>query len=270
MNVLFTPSDNNVDHGAFLSMVKLASILQEKYGHQILVVLPYEGKGKELLEKKYIRSVLVPSFDWLVPLSKRNEPKTVAKAIIKRTLNLKSIAQIAKIIKDEKIDIVHINTSWTYVGAVAALRCKTPFIWHIREFLEEGQNLCIWKKQSGIRLMNKADRVVTISNSLYKKYEPLIKPQLLRIIPNGIDPNPFLCKEHSVLNNELYNFLIVGAVIEGKGQADIIQACIKLHEEGIDCFKLTVAGDDKTEYAEKLKAMVEQKKIRNGMAENFV
>ena len=143
------------------------------------------------------------------------------------------------------------------------MRCKTPFIWHIREFLEEDQKLCIWQKWSGIRLMNKANYVVTISNSLFKKYKPLINPKKLRMIPNGIDPSSFLCREHEIFELDPYRFAIVGNLSEGKGQEELIRACIKLHEEGIDCFKLTVAGNDKTEYAEKLKAMVEQNKIRN-------
>lgn len=54
------------------------------------------------------------------------------------------------LMRSRDIDIVHINTSWTYVGALAAKKAKIPFIWHIREFLEEDQDRRIWKRKKAI------------------------------------------------------------------------------------------------------------------------
>lgn len=256
MNILFSPSDNYRYSGAFLSMVKMASILQNQYGHNVIVILPRKGTGKELLDDSGIKNVHILSYCWTVPLSEQNNPLTVTKQIIGRLINICSIIRIERIIKRENIDIVHINTSWTYVSAVAALRTGTPLVWHVREFLEEGQRMCIWPKNSGYRLMRKADRIIVISNALYKKYCEILKPAKIVKIANGIDPQSFLCTDHLCFKQAFLRFLIVGRICRQKGQADVIRACILLLKKNYTNFELIVAGDDRSPFAEELKNLV--------------
>ena len=263
MNILFTPSDNNMYHGAFLCLVSLASIMQNEYGHNVLVVLPYEGDGKKLLDDNGIRNITIRSFDWVIPIPRYKEPKINIKQLINTILNLKAIRQIEHIIRAEKIDIVHNNTSWAYVGAAAAIRTNTPLVWHIREFIEEGQSLAIWNKQLGYGLMRKADRIVTVSTSLYKKYQPLLKTDRISVVLDGVDPQRFVDRTHKIFQRKQYCFLIVGGIEPVKKHEDIVQACIALVKEGFDHFVLTIAGDDSGQYASELKALVAEKKLED-------
>ncbi len=260
MNILFTPSDNDRYHGAFLSMAKLAFIMQKEYGYNVLVVLPYEGDGKELLDSYGIRSVVIRSYDWVIPITKQGNPKTILKQIAKSILNFRAIRRIKQIIRTEKIDVAHNNTSWAYVGAAAALSTNTPLVWHIREFLEEDQKLCIWNKKAGYRLISKADRIITISKSLEKKYSTKVNPKHVVMIYNGIDPQRFTFMEHQPFQNSLFRFLIVGTVEEWKGQGDAVKACIMLLKEGVNSFELIIAGNDQSSYAKQLKALISREK----------
>ena len=159
MKILFVPSDNNATSGAFLSMVKLCSLLQNQYRHNILVLLHCNGNGEKLLEDNNIEYVKIRSFNWFVPYKPKQIIRKIKLALcyiwmpLSQVYNIIAIRKIRRLIKKEKIQIVHINTSCSYVGAQAALLENIPFVWHIREFLEEDQERCIWNNKKGYSLI---------------------------------------------------------------------------------------------------------------------
>lgn len=253
MNILFVASDNNRLSGAFLCMAKFISILKEKYNHNVLVVLPYEGTGSEVLDELSINYVFVRSYTWTVKIEEKRRLETKLKCIVKKILNYRAIHKICSLIKSNHIDLIHINTSWTYVGAKAALKTNTPFVWHIREFLEEDQKREIWNKQKGYALMSKATRVITVSQSIEKKYARYIPKEKLSTIYEGLDPTSYVDLNHTILDKQRIQLLIVGAVCEKKGQMDAVKACIKIHNVGFHNVCLTVVGRDTDPEAELIK-----------------
>lgn len=262
MKILFTPSDNNATSGAFLSMVKLCSILQNEYGCEILVILRCKGSGEDLLVQNNLDYKFITSFDWFIPY----RPKTTVRKL-KRFLcnfwmpmaimyNKIAIERIKKLINLEGIDIVHNNTSCAYVGAAAALKAGIPFVWHIREFLEEDQERCIWHKNKAYSLMAKSDRVITISESIYQKYAKCLKNAKLIKTHNGIDESEFLDNGHVIFSEKKLQFLMVGSINESKGQYQAIMASKGLVDRGINNFELRIAGKNSS-YSQKLKAQSE-------------
>ena len=137
MKILFVPSDNNATSGAFLSMVKLCSLLQNQYRHNILVLLHCNGNGEKLLEDNNIEYVKIRSFNWFVPYKPKQIIRKIKLALcyiwmpLSQVYNIIAIRKIRRLIKKEKIQIVHINTSCSYVGAQAALLENIPFVWQI-------------------------------------------------------------------------------------------------------------------------------------------
>ncbi len=63
--------------------------------------------------------------------------------------------------------------------------------------------------------------------------------------------------------NSTLRFLIIGNVIEGKRQKEIVQACVKLHNTALDKFILEIVGDNASEYACELRDYV----VSNGASE---
>lgn len=229
--VMFVASDNNRTSGAFISMTVLARLLRERHGFDVFVVIPMNGHGTELLEVASIPYVLVESCDWVVPVG--TDMLRIAPQVLERIKrNEKAVEELKKIIRDCSVDIVHVNTTYSYVGAMAALACGTRLVWHLREFLEEGQGNTLWDRERGNKLIGKADRIVAISDSLRRKYEKVFEPSRLVRIFNGIDASRFNTGERTILSGEVPVFIMVGGFEAYKGQIDFARACAELHRRG--------------------------------------
>lgn len=257
MNILFIASDNNRYSGAFLSMVKLTSLLKYKYHHNLLVVLPRKGSGKELLDAEGIENTFVRSYTWTIAINEQDQFLQKLKSFVKSVITEDNVTKLIKLIERNKIDLVHLNTSWTYIDALAAIKTNTPFIWHIREFLEEDQGRMFRKQNKAYALMRRANKIVTISNSLFKKYAPVLGKDKLVVIYNGIDPLKYMNKNHLIFVQNKVKFLMVGNLNnESKGQWLAINACIKLLRKGYTNFQLQLVGEGRGPYFDRLKKIV--------------
>ena len=256
LRVLFISSDNNSSSGAFLSMVTLNQILREKHGVETLVILPCEGTGTTLLVSAGIAHCLVPSTDWVLPLSTVLDTQTAAEIAEKKAVNEEAIKRINSIIVRHGFDLVHINTSYSYVGALAAQRAGVPCVWHLREFLEEDQGNTLWNRAIGNHIINQADRVVAISNALYQKYSAYIDNERLRKIYNGIDSSRFYFPEKRILQSDTLVFTMVGAIYPAKGQLEFANACVRLYQSGFHDFRIQFLGIGEEDTIRQLKEIL--------------
>lgn len=263
MKILFVPSDNNATSGAFLSMVKLCEILKKQYDCEICVLLHCNGNGEALLDENHIPYKKIYSLNWFIPYKPRTFVRKVKRFLcnfwmpIAFLYNRVAVSRICRLIESEKFDLVHINTSCTYVGAVAAQKMKIPFVWHIREFLEEDQERCIWKKENAYKLMAQSDRVIAISNSIYDKYKKCLdSPNIIQIY-NGIDADLFYTGDHELFTDDKIHMVIVGSINESKGQNQVIYACKALLDDGWTDFEVKIAGKE-SEYSSHLQKLTDE------------
>lgn len=267
MKVLFVPSDNNSTSGAFRSMAFLNRLLNEEHNMQTLVVLPSkEGTGVELLDSLNIKYTFIDSYNWIIKSDRDITQEDKEKIEKEKLLNNFAIKKFVELIKKENIDIVHINTTYSYVAAIAGYITRTPVVWHLREFLEEDQKRQIYDKQYGYSIIGKATRIITISDALYKKYESILPKEKLQVIYNGIDERDFYKPEKSILNNpEKYIFACAGAVNYNKGQDCLIKACGLLKRRGIDNFELLLAGKYDERYRKIMMDLAHNYNIENNV-----
>ena len=252
MKVIFFASDNNLYSGAFLSMVSLIKILRNKYQVEPLIVLPNDGQGKKLLEQNQISYVIVKSYTWTYPFNQKF--KNLLRVIYGIFINFIAIPKIKRIIGNYNPDFVHINTSWTCVGAIAAMQKKIPVIWHIREYLEEDQNRKFWNRKYSYRIINKASMVIAISKDLYCKYSKVIDKHKLTIVYNGLDVDKYYDKYKEIFTSENNNrFIIVGNLNINKGHVEVIKALKIVKNRGYN-FSLHIIGVGNEE--KKLKKLV--------------
>ena len=183
LNILFIPSNNNTSSCSFISMVSLITQLKTKFNINAFVISPEKGDGDELLDLFNISHKYIESKNWVVP---NNEIKYLDEIRTELAFNHTPIKNIRKFIKDNNINLVHINDSHSYVGAEAAIGEKIPFVWHLREILEENYELTLWDRKYGNDLINKSKKVITISDKIYKKYE------------NDIDKNKLICINENI------------------------------------------------------------------------
>lgn len=241
--VLFVSSDNSASSGAFRSMAALAGILRREYDVEVLVALPFQGTGTELLSKEEIPYCIVSSFDWTVPmdfsLKCRNNAKIIEGKMIRNDF---ACCLLRKIIRRYKVDLVHVNTTWTYVGAVAAYAENVPFVWHLREFLEEDQGRTMWSRPIGNAMIAKANAAIAISDSMRQKYSSSVSSEKLVVILNGIDDSLFPKAQRNIFREKPYTFVMLGNFRRHKGHLEFAKACVELHGSGFHDFRVWFVG----------------------------
>lgn len=240
MKVLMVSSDANSTSGACMSMVYLAKELK-KIGVHPIIVLPKRGTIEELLRNFNIEYTIIHSCVWIEKNRKRSFKKWI-EILFKAIYNIVPIIRLKYFMEKYNIDIVHINTSYTYVGAYASLLLKIPFVWHIRELLEEDQDVKMWSRRLGYSLIDKANVSIAISNNVFEKYRSILQKTELKMIYNGIDPSNFYMPERSIFTSSVFNMAISGRISESKGQIELIKALGKLYKEGIENFHLYIVG----------------------------
>ena len=243
MKILFIASDNSLSSGAFNSMVELCRLLKNK-GYEPLVIVPRCGDGDKLLSKYSISWKKIRTLNWTVSNKGFKHYTDTLIFLFKFVFNIISITRIAKVIRKERIDLVHINTIWTYAGAVSAIACRVPFVWHIREGLDVDQNRQL-VNDNCYSLIKKADRIIFVSNYLKKHYESKLKGKKCTVIYNGINETRFLSERLNECDKNTIEFLSVGGMTFNKGQDVIIEAVKLLRDEGIENFHVSFVGTGK-------------------------
>lgn len=265
LKVLFIASDNSPSSGAFLSMTNLALQLKTKYNVSPFVILPKGGKGGYLLDEYDIPHKTIISEDWVIPLDAERNGRLRALIRHKKRSNKAAIKAIAKFIEKNYYDIVHLNTTYTYVGAIAAKRAGRPFVWHLREFLEEDQEKTLWDRKKGNKLINTADRVVAISESLYEKYKPVISDKKLKMIHNGINAELFYKPNRIILEDSRPIFIFVGGFAVYKGHVEFVNAIIEVAKRGISNFEVWFIGTGNQDVRQEVEEML----INSGLENNY-
>lgn len=252
MNVLIFSSDNDKASGAFRSMARMAYYLKI-LGTNVYIVISRSGDGVELLDEYNVPHYMIRSYNWIIRVSEAKSFTKTAELRLKMALNQVAIAKACRLIQELKIDLVHVNTSWSYIGAVAAKKCSLPYVWHIREFLEEDQNVQFFDRSYALKLLNGADKIVCISQSIRDKYAHLVNNRLLNVIYNGLETSTYSGRKELPFSREKLHFLIVGTVCESKGQWQLIEACGILLQEGFTDFTAKILGKGNEEYVSSLK-----------------
>lgn len=261
MKILFSTSDNSQHSGAFRSTAFLAHEL-EQLGYECVVVLPSKGTGTKLLQRLGLQYRYVKSYGWTRQIAD-NSLKTQIKwkltslynAVIAKTL-------FKRVCREEKASVVHLCTSWTYIGGVAALELGIPLVWHIREFLEEDQGRTIYNRSKGNRLIARSNCVIAISKSIYEKYLKILTNARIEQIYNGIDPADYYVRRDDLFSLQTTRMCIVGGVMESKGQLYLVRALRLMYENDFnDNIRLTIVGEmsnPPTEYQNTLLHEVEK------------
>lgn len=233
IKLLYCASDNNSSSGAFLCMVSLLKELM-MFDIEPLVILPNRGNGFHLLDEAGIRYKYIKSLDWCKPIEKK-------KKYLKHCVNIVALFKLIKIILKEKINLIHLNTTFTYIGAIAGLITQKPVIWHLREAIEQAFGFEIIFGRFGYNLINHSNKIIAISNAVLNSY-PMIDKNKAIVINDGIEDKKFYKPEKEILNNNHVKLLCVGAIYTQKGQKDLLLACKELLKNGYTNWSLTVIG----------------------------
>lgn len=245
--ILFIASDNNSSSGAFLCLVDI-NIELKKRGISSLVILPQYGNGELLLKDNDIEYTYVLSKDWLVANGEENNLLG----------NDVAVNTLCSFIKDFNIQLVHINTTYSYVGAVAAKRMNIPYIWHIREFIRE-QGFWFVDEDASYKLINEANRIIPVSKYVSECYEGFDKDKI-NIVYDGVDVNRYYYEHNNLFKDKKIHILMPGNIIPLKGQKQLVEAANVLAKRGLD-FDINFVGNGDSNYIAELNVYIEQHEL---------
>lgn len=244
MNILFFANESRMG-GANLSLL---GILDEMGGkHNTLVVVPIkEGYMVDELRKRKIPVYYRHSFWWMLA-PENTSAKTFLKKIVYKVLCLNNYFcawSLKKVVKEQKIEIIHTNSSVLNTGGILAAMTGLPHVWHIREFGQEDFGFFpVWKYDKICRFIDRnSDKVIAISQAIGRKFENLVSPDKLEVVYNGVsDVNQF---DKSGINKKWnkIEFLIGGRVSPEKGQDEAIKAIALLIKKKYRNLHLSIAG----------------------------
>lgn len=251
-DILYMASDNNKTSGAFLCLVDLAISMRGK-GKKSLIVLPEYGNGEEILVEQELDYIYIPSKTMLTRIDGK-EPTWQERNIAD---NSAAMNRIKELIYKHNIKIIHCNTTYASVGAMAAKEPGIPVMWHLRENIFE-QGYCYKDKEEFYDLINSSSKVVVVSDYLKKCYPDLSKEKVVTIY-DGVNVGEYY-KEREIFSDTKVRIVLVAAIYPLKRQEDLIRAAVILKERGFD-FQIDIIGSGEKQYIDKLEDIIRENNL---------
>lgn len=250
-------SGTNQD-GASLSML---NVMQEMTTRDVdvIAIMAKDINLEAYKTNKRIKFYFFPTYDMRMNLSLVNS-RTNLHFYIKNKLNGFKYVQLCNILKDENIDIIHINGLNNGIGALVARKFKIPYVWHIRQLLQEDLNQRLYNQKKVWPLVAEANSVIAISKAVKDKFEKEFHREIV-VIYNGVPVDEYRVENHTILENEVVRLILPGRIVEGKGQLDAVKAVEHCVNVGLTNIFLYIVGHSQTEYAYVVKKYVVDKHL---------
>lgn len=248
-------SHSSRDGGAERILLETIELLCGQ-GIDCKVLLPSEGPLSQSLTTLGVDFAVISFTLWM----SRATPSLFLR--VKAVLNLlKDTFLVAWRVFRWKSDIVWSSTVTVCVGAFAARLLRRPHVWHLQEFGFEDHGLSfLFGKQWSLGVGNRLSaRCICLSNALARHYQASITPSKISVIYPSMslalrDPEG---DREFALSPRVGRFrcLIVGALIEGKGQEDAVLAIRHLRTAGVPA-ELVIVGEGEPGYRNHLEKLV--------------
>lgn len=260
IKVLYIAGRVNTRNGAFHSL--LSNVKEfKKSDVEPIVLIHKHGDTEEELKKAGVEYRIIPYEGCAVPADK---PSRI-KGMIKSAINMVQEKKIEKIIRDENIDVVHINVSTTSIGAKSALKLGKPLVWHAREFLEEDVNLTYINRHKTKTLLQNANMMIAISEAVAKHFRDEYQINRIVTVYNGINFESLLPVKEIEKNQSVIKIALVGRIVPTKGQLEALKALKIVREKGYNVC-LSIVGDSGNEnYYETIKKFIELNDLEQGV-----
>ncbi|MDR7435658.1 MAG: FkbM family methyltransferase, partial [Armatimonadota bacterium] len=243
--------------GAERCLLELVTELVQDYGAICTVYLPSDGPLVEEL-KRAGAVTIVGNYHWWCAIAPM--PIEYFHQIFDRSFHwlFKELPNLKKI----NPDVIISNTLTVPWGAIAAKLLNRPHLWYIHEFGELDHRLKFYQPfPEVVRFISaSSNQIVACSRAVRDYLSGLVGSQNIQTIYCYIDiPEKALRANGSscFVYPDSTRLVIAGYVDESKGQRDAIMAVIELVKYRNRNVELTIVGDSRPEYYEKLKRIVE-------------
>lgn len=252
-------SGTNQD-GATLSMLNIMEELANR-GHQVIGIMAKDVNLQSMKQIRNVKFYFIPSYDMRLDLSMVG-PKIELKYFIKNKLNWFIMKKTMKMIRNEGIDIIHINGINNGIGAIIAKKLGIPYVWHIRQLMQEDLHQRLYNKRQVWPLIESANVVIAISKVVKDKFQNEFQRDI-KVIYNGIPVENYQIRDHEIFNNKIIRLILPGRIVKGKGQLDAVKAINYLVQEGITDIKLILVGHKQGNYSDIVQSFIKDNNLSN-------
>lgn len=261
-NIAIQHGCSDLYSGASHSLLGLLKYIIEDGRYNPIVVLSKKGDIENELKKLNVSYYIIKQHEmWTLPQKHRMTMFERIKDIIRPIFCKIDVIKISFFLQKNNIKIVHINMLTCGMLARAAIKCKIPVIWHIREFVEEDLQCRFVNPKSKFELFNNATKLIAVSKTIKEKWKKFIKKEIV-VIYNGIDIESEV--EPTKHIGDMFKICIVGRICDGKNQMELVEAVSLLPKEMINKCKVFIWGNIEDEaYWEKIQSYIKVNKMEN-------
>lgn len=192
--------------------------------------------------------------------------------IVKNTL---ACGTVCRILRREKINLLHNNSLPTTIGMEASLICRIPYICHVRENIWSGLGMYFYFPGMVKKLMNHANALIYISNFTKKSYAGFAENSNTFILNDGIALENYKLPERTLFSESTVALSILGGINPQKGQMEAVKAFEILKKRGWHNIQLNIVGNGgkwkgSSEYYDTLKDYVKRNKLNEVHFSNVI
>ena len=255
--ILLLHSSNDM-YGASRIVLQVIDILI-KAKYEVFVILPYEGVLNKIITDKGASCSVYN-------LGVFRKKYMNLKGLYNRFLKIKKAKNhIANYIDKQRIDLLYTSTSVIISGGLAAKKSGIPSISHIHE-IPTGNKL--YEIFSGLFVRIFSKKVIVVSNSVAKHWQPYLKRNQLFKVYNGII-FPFTNASFNTKSETVQNITVtsIARLIPYKGHKYFIEVAkelIKLNDQ----YQFLIVGDTflgYESYEEELKILVSENDLHQNI-----
>lgn len=253
MRILHISSSASLTGGAERCLLELIQY-EISQGISPFVVFPKTGTFTNLLSSMKVPFFVVRSSPWRHHPAQNPIQSNLAFAV-KGCINYVGELQVARIVRANHIDLIHINTSATSLGHIASKLTGVPHVWHIREFNNDTLTRTFYKDRYSRKCILKSDAVIAVSKAVSLEY-PSKSP--LAVIYDSIEL-PQHKRTRPPFSEATTQICLIANKLPDKGQIEAIKAMHLLPIKVLENTRLKLVGADMNkDYCREIERMIDE------------
>lgn len=248
--------------GAELCLAELVESMTGRFGVRFTVVVPDVGPLQTRVERAGA-AIVVADLPWWCWDPERPDPRPTDAELTAGLLRIG--APLPELVADPP-DVVVTSTVTIPWGAVAAVQLDRPHVWWAHEYgrRDHGFDFLLGYQESLRFMADTSHHIVATSYAVRDELFPDLSPEACSVATYVLDTGlPVGVASPSFMRPDALKLLLVGRVVETKGQLDAVRAVKRLVDAGQDV-ELCIAGhaDPDAEYAAVVMGLVEDADLR--------